>query len=93
MIFPNHDFRRHVARRATGILLIILPPLSRNAHIRNPQIPFFIQHNILGFDIPVYDIIYVHVLEADDDIGYKEFGLWLGEFASTTDMIAQVATV
>ena len=88
MIFSANDFRRHIARCTTSILMIILTYLSGNTQIRNPQITLRIEDHIFRLHIAMYDFIFMKILQANDHIGNKKFSLSLIKSTSSTNMIS-----
>lgn len=93
MLLPIHDFRSHVARRSTCIIGVILPKLPRYSQICDPQISLRVQYQIFRFDIPVDDLILMHVIESNEDIGNKKFGLFFIEVSFVSKVVPQITTV
>ena len=67
--------------------------LARDSHVGDATVSVGVEDKILGFDVSVDDFISVHVLEADEDVGHKELGLFLSEGSFVSQVIAQVTAV
>ena len=67
MIHSADDLRGHISRRATSLLGIIILPFASDPKIRNPGIPIFLKHNILRLQIPMNNILRMHVLQSQEN--------------------------
>ena len=64
MILPEQNLRRHVSRRATGLKVVLRLPIPGNPQIRNPSIAVGIQDNVLRFDIAVYNVPLMQMVQS-----------------------------
>lgn len=89
-----HDFGRHVARRATGLIAVVDVGdlLARNAEVGQLKISVCVKDQVLGLDVSVYDVTTVHHFKRLEEAGDKEAGLILGEPLLTGQVEAQVAS-
>lgn len=63
MVLTAHDLRRHIARRARGVLCVVWVPDPRYTQVRDPHVALLIKHEVLGLDVPVEDALAVEELE------------------------------
>lgn len=73
MLFSCDNLRRHVSWSSRCILLVLRRVDSRDTHISKSEITLGIKDQILGFDITMYDIILMQILETEHDAAYKKF--------------------
>jgi len=59
----------HVSRSSGSVLGIFRPPDASDSEVSNSKVAIFIDHDILGLDIPVKDVLVVDILEAADHAG------------------------
>jgi hypothetical protein len=69
MIHLTNNFRRHIPRRATRILLIILLHLPTNPQIGESYIPPLINDEILRFQIPMHNLMFMQIFQGKDNAG------------------------
>ncbi len=77
MVLPAHDLRRHVARRAAGLLGVVGAPDPSDAEVRQPQVAMGVEDQVLRLDVTVQDASLVDVLQGDEDARDEEFRLFL----------------
>jgi hypothetical protein len=76
MILSEEDFRSHVARRATGLVGVLHLPIPCHSHVGDSAITFGVEDDVLGFDIPMDDVIFMEIAEALHDAANHKF--WIG---------------
>lgn len=64
MILPKQNLRRHVSRRSTSLMTVLRLPIPSDTQIRNPSISISIQNDVLGFDIAVYNVPLVQMIQS-----------------------------
>ena len=69
MIHLTNNFGRHIARRATRILLIILLDLPTDPQVRESYIPPLINDKILRFQIPMHNLMFMQIFQGKDNAG------------------------
>jgi hypothetical protein len=93
MILPAHDFRRHVARGATGVLLIVWCPYSSDAEISQPQIPIGLENKVLWLNVSMNYSLIVNVLETQYKTGDVKLNSLLIESSVFGDVVPQVSSI
>lgn len=63
VVLAAHDFGRHVAGRARGVLRVVFPPHARDPEVRDAQVPVALDHKVLRLYVPMNNILIVDVLE------------------------------
>lgn len=81
---PLDDFRRHVVDGPTEGLPLVEGRVSGPAEVGQLQHPVLDQY-VLGLDVPVHDVLVVHVLEGRDGLLAVVGGLLLVEVALRYD--------
>lgn len=56
----------HIARSSGSVLGIFRPPDASDSEVSNSKVAILIDHDILGLDIPVEDVLVVDILKAAD---------------------------
>lgn len=72
MVLSVDDFRSHVARRPTRILVVIDLHVSGYPKIRYPEVPLIIKDQVFWLDIPMYDPIRVQILQGHNNATGEE---------------------
>ena len=67
MVHPANDLRSHIARRPTGLLRVAFLLLPRHSKVSDPQVPIFLEHQILRLQISMDNPFRVYELESIDD--------------------------
>lgn len=52
---------------------------------------FFVQQNVIGFDVTVYDLVTLQVIEGQSNLGNEKHYAFLGEHHFLLDVISQIA--
>ena len=91
MVLSAHDFRSHVAGRATSVLGVLRRPYPRNSHVRDSHIPRGFHHTILRLNVAMDNTIIVHVFQSDDDARDHETSFDFCEAFAPSNMEPQVA--
>ena len=73
VILVAHNLWGHVPRRSTGICAILLFPHPGDSEVGQSHEALLVEHKILRFEVTMYDVIVVKVLEGQHDAGDKEF--------------------
>lgn len=92
MILSAHNLWSHIAWRARSILGVIFSPNSGYAKVCYPDISVALDDQILGFDVSVYDIFLMNILEARHETGHKKPRGFLVEPSILTNMVPQVSS-
>ena len=92
MILSAHNLWSHIAWRARSILGIIFSPNSGYAKVCYPDISVAFDDQILGFDVSVYDIFLMNILEARHETGNKKPRGFLVEPSILTNVVPQVSS-
>ena len=93
MLFAAHYFWRHISWRSTCIVGVVLPELSRDSQIRDSYIALRVQNQIFRFDVPVDNLVLVHVLQADNYVSDEELGFLLVEVPLIAEVVAEISAV
>ena len=52
-----------------------------------------VKDKVFGFEVAMYDFVSVEILERENYVGNKEFGLFLTEKWSISQMVAKISSV
>lgn len=67
VILATHDFRCHVARRTTGVISVVFPPLAWDSQVSQPNVAIRLQHKILRFNVSMNHFISMQILEGQNN--------------------------
>lgn len=93
MVLSADDFRGHIARSPTSILMIIFSYLPRYPQISNPQIALRIEHHVFWLHVAMNNFVLMQVFKADDHVSDKKFSLSLIKPTSLANVVSQIPTV
>lgn len=65
----QHDFRGHIVRRPNnrkGSKALALGEFLGGSHVYQPQVAVVLDHDVLGLQVPIYDVLHVQVLQAHE---------------------------
>jgi hypothetical protein len=93
---PDHLWR-HVldgaAKRVRPPLLLVRLKLSAEAKVREHNVTFAVEKNVLELDVAVDDAVLVEVLEGEDNLADVDANLVLGELFALVEVREQLAAV
>ena len=92
VVLAAHDLGRHVARRSARLTRVISRENTGDAEVREAQVAFIVENQVLGLDIPMDDQLCVDGIKGVNEARDEEAGNLLVELASTGDMIAKVTS-
>lgn len=86
MVLAVDHLRRHVARRARGVPVILRRSDAGHSQICQPEVTSGIKDEVFGFEIAVDDVVAVEVLERQEDAANEELGDVFGEAVAAPDL-------
>lgn len=110
MVRPAHNFRSHIARRSRSITAVLWFPYASNSEICQSKVTcstllttyrtFFLENQVLGFDIPVDDAIHVQVLQCHEHASHEKLyipliitGLLLIKLGVPNEVVPEISTI
>lgn len=93
MICLANNFRGHVSRSSTCIISIVWFYFSWYSKVSDSKVATIINDKVLGFQIPMDDLLAVKVFETDDNAGQKEPGFFFFELSAISKVIPQITSI
>ncbi len=90
MVLATHDFGRHVAGCAGGVLGVVFSPDTCDAEISNAQVPVTLDDQVLWLDVAMNDVFVMYVLQTRDKTGNEKAGGFFVKLAVAADVVAQI---
>ncbi len=90
MVLSIDNLGRHVPRSPRSVFIVFFFHNSGYPHVSQPQVPFLVNYDILGFDVSVNNVIAVHVLKAQKDAANKKFYDMLWKSLPLSNLVPQI---
>lgn len=91
MILTRENFWSHVARRSTSFTAIIFLQNLRNAHICNSEVALLIQNQILWLNVPMDNILFMHVFQSEYEARDQKFALCFCKLFLLNHVVPKIA--
>lgn len=75
----KHFWAEVLGRAAERVGLFVFSDLLRQAEVCDPDVAVCVDEDVFGLDVPVHDVLLVHVLEAQQDLTHVELRQLLRE--------------
>lgn len=92
MILSAHNFRGHISWSPWSVLIVFWLPVLSDPQICDVAITLGVQNDIFWFNISMNDIVWVKVIEAEDNVTGYEHGFLFRE-PSASYMVAKITSI